>query len=221
MEDNLLLDIGGDNFQDNNGQQGNGQHIHGNGGQLDEEGIVTLETERAKMGEIQALPEDSKIRLFVIENLADYHPPVLFDDPTDNSCLWTEDLVREQHHLIVQTRPHLRKQVATILARLKTREEHLEEQHGNNQQQRAGFFCVFCWQRYIKNSKHSAKICREGRILRRLATNNGEQWALGNDNLDPLPQVYNDDGDNDTVDLDDGDNDTVDLDGMNADADAA
>ena len=113
---------------------------------------------------------------------------------------------------------------------LDSKQEKLEEQHGNNQQQRLGYFCVFCWQRYIKDSKHNAKICREGRILRRLATfshnNNGEQWPLGNDNLDPLPQVYNDDEDNSTIEQHDNEDDSTialhnEEEGMNADVDAA
>ena len=55
-------------------------------------------------------------------------------------------------------------------------ENELEHRHLN-------WFCVYCWQRYQKHTAHSSKICRDGRVLRRLATfshhNNGEQLEAG------------------------------------------
>ena len=42
-------------------------------------------------------------------------------------------------------------------------------------------FCIYCWQRYLCNYRHIARMCKEGRILRKLGTfsanNNGDQWA--------------------------------------------
>ncbi len=55
--------------------------------------------------------------------------------------------------------------------------EEMSEQGLGNRQLK--WFCVYCWQRYQVKSCHSSKICKQGRVLRRLATcshhNNGEQ----------------------------------------------
>ncbi len=55
------------------------------------------------------------------------------------------------------------------------------EQYGGNGGRTYNWFCVYCWQHYLCNYRHIARMCKECRILRKLGTfsanNNGQQWA--------------------------------------------
>ena len=116
----------------------------------------------------------------------------MFDDPTDNTGLWTEELMVNNADFIKDTRPHLKSAINNIQTRMENRrtkvrnkdqdvtEEQLDNMTEQDLQHRhLNWFCAFCWQRYQIHQPHSAKICKQGRVLRRLATfshhNNGEQ----------------------------------------------
>ena len=163
---------------------------------LIEDNGVTFETVRATINQIRELPDNSKIAIYDLapEILA---PQALFDDPTDNSARWTDVLIAEYGGAIIAERPHLRSAVTNVNNRIKTRRKRILEADGNltaaeleeldenalaNQQYK--LFCVFCLQRYQTGS-HTAKLCREGRVLRKLATflHHGQQ-VPPNINLD-------------------------------------
>jgi len=194
------VDIGnngnGDGNGNGNGIGGNGDLIeHGQGGHIVNEGI-TFEQIRATINQIRELNDNARIAIYDLapEILA---PETLFDDPTDNSARWTDVLIAEHGAAIITERPHLRSAVTNVKNRIKTRRKRILEADGNltaaeleeldentlaNRQYK--LFCVFCLQRYQTGS-HTAKLCREGRILRKLATflHHGQQ-VPPNINLD-------------------------------------
>ncbi len=157
-----------------------------------EEGI-TFEQARARLPEIQLLPENSRIELYKLTNDMQL-PEIMFDDQTDNTRMWTEELIEGNGDLITHGRPHLKTAINSIRTRMQNRRAKVRNQDNIAEEQleqmteadlghrHLKMFCVFCWQRYQVNTRHSSKLCRDGRALRRLATfshhNNGEQMPL-------------------------------------------
>ncbi len=140
---------------------------------------------------VYLLPNNARIQIFKLANDL-VIPEIIFDDPTDNTGLWTEELIEDNGDLIAHQRPHLTTAIKNIQTRMQNRRtkvrnqdndltdeqvEEMSEQGLGNRQLK--WFCVYCWQRYQVKSCHSSKICKQGRVLRRLATcshhNNGEQ----------------------------------------------
>jgi hypothetical protein len=147
-----------------------GQVVVGNG--------VTFEEARANIGELQHLAGNAKIDLYDLPD--DLVPPEgIFDDLNDNSGHWTDVLIAEHGETIRQQRPHLKKAVTNSETRRKNRrikcrgfddnvnEATPEVDLGNRCYK---YFCVFCFQRYQKYCAHTADLCRQGRVLRQLAT---------------------------------------------------
>lgn len=146
---------------------------------------VTFEQARARMEDIRNLADNAKIGLYLLnEHL---RPPVMFDDPTDNTELWTEELIADHGTNITINRHHLSNAVNNIKSRINSRRtrasgttavpvDEMTEIDLHNVHFK--WYCVYCWQRYYRAS-HTSKICREGRLLRKLATfshqNNGDQ----------------------------------------------
>ena len=115
------------------------------------------------------------------------------EDPDDNTAMWTEELIVENAAAIINHRRHLQSAVNNVINRTQRRREKLlttgtfdeeELQHlaeSDLENKCFNYFCAFCLQRYQTHSIHSAKLCKEGRLLRKLATfahhNNGAQPA--------------------------------------------
>ena len=173
---------------------GNGNEGNGNGNEINgehEEGL--FEDIRARINEVRNLADNAKIDTFVITPEINVVPIDIPESPQDNTGRWTEELISVHSEVIVDNRRHLQSAVNNILSRIQRRREKLitiglynEAGIQNMLEQDLGnecfkYFCVFCWQRYQTKSSHSGKMCREGRVLRTLATfahnNNGAQPA--------------------------------------------
>jgi hypothetical protein len=160
-----------------------GQLIVGNG--------ITFEQARARLEEIQNLPGNAKIDLYGLPDIL--HPPEgIFDDLNDDSGRWTDVLIEEHGETIGQERHHLKSTLTNSENRSKNRRRKFHDFDDNFDEETPevdlgnryyNYFCAFCFQRYQKSCAHTASLCRQGRVVRQLATllHHGEQ-------LPPLEQ---------------------------------
>ncbi len=76
----------------------------------------------------------------------------MFDDPTDHTGLWIEEIIMEHGNAIIAVCPHLKSAVTNIKARFAKRAASIAEvivgsggYHGDNGGRTYGWFCVYCW----------------------------------------------------------------------------
>jgi hypothetical protein len=93
--------------------------------------------------------------------------------------IWTEDLIdlygndmkdvymsRKSSIQVIQGRISRNEQ---ILQDRKLMDEEDEDSEDSGSNDAYKLCCILCWQRYMKNYRHTAKLCSNGRILRNLA----------------------------------------------------